>query len=147
VAGGPTVPPDQWGQGPLMPHSIAETWYMKTAHGGDRTSFYVEDYEAGARKPKKERTFFGISLGGGLASILFGDSRMRKQVGDANVEQIRKDDWRRDQGGGQRIIGGRWGQATDWAPGPPGGFVEVPQVRIYGTPGGYYDGQGYWHDA
>ena len=135
--GPPPTPVPGWGEGPLMPHSFAETYYMKVSGQGNRIQMYHEDYDTGAKKPKKERKGFFLfqrDTGEGWANRL---------LGRANRRAIEEDNWRRDQGGGQIIRGG-YGIATDWAPGPPAGFQEVPQVS-YGPHPGHWE-NGMWYD-
>ena len=121
-----------------VPHSIAETYYMRVAGDeGQRVAFYHEDFDEGAKKAKKERKGFFIF------QRPSGDSIIDRLMGRGNRNAIERDGWRRDQGGGQIVRGG-YGQATDWAPGPPGGFTEVPQVT-YGPHPGHWE-NGIWYD-
>ena len=75
-----------------------------------------------------------------------GGKIVRELLSEVNQRLIREDEWRRDQGGGAFINRRGWGVTfPDVDPGPPSGFLHSPQ--IYGPPGGYWDGNGMWHDS
>jgi len=111
--------------------------------GNKRQEYYVTS--SNEPKAKKARRGFFIFQRESKVRNHEGGRIVREMLSEVNRGIIREDEWRRDQGGMQVGRGG-WGQGVpDVDPGPPSGFLHSPQ--IYGPPGGYYDGNGMWHDS
>ena len=131
-----------WGVQPGDNRSASEVFYDRVMGGGTRQEFYVTNP---AEKAKKVKRSWFIFQRGERVQRVARDPIMRQVLGEINQRIMREDDWRRDQGG-TVISRGGMGQAAPWFdPGPPSGFLDTPQIS--GPPGGYWDGNGMWHDA
>ena len=109
--------------------------------GNRRQEFYVVNHD---EKPKKARRAWFIFQKEPRTRDHEGGRIVRGMLSEVNQRIMRDDDWRRDQGGAAYMRGGYGVSVPEVDPGPPAGFMESPQ--IYGPPGGYYDGNGMWHD-
>jgi hypothetical protein len=124
--------------------TMGEMIYDRLA-GNRRQEFYVVAPQE--PKAKKARRAWFIFQREPRVRDHEGGRIVRDLLSEVNQRVIREDDWRRDQGGAAFINRRGYGVTLpDVDPGPPAYFYETPQVEIRGWPGGYYDGNGMWHD-
>ena len=130
-----------WGIQPGDNRSMGEVFYDRLM-GNRRQEWYVV---APQEKPKKAKRAWFIWQKPPPTRNHAGGQIVRDMMSEVNQRIIREDNWRRDQGGGAFVSRRGWGVSfPDIDPGPPAGFQDTPQ--IYGPPGGYWDGNGMWHD-
>jgi hypothetical protein len=132
-----------WGVQPGDTRNLSDVFYDRisgSAASHRMDIIHVKHNE----KPKKARRSFLAFLGGSKVQQTAQDPTMRQLLGGAQQRIIEEDNWRRGQGGAAISRGGYGVTLPEVDPGPGPGFLPTPQ--IFGSPGGYYDGQGMWHD-